>query len=402
MYKVLEEAPVADWVTPDLIMAGPEETADRLRAESPVAYVPFFGGIVISRFDLIQEFLTDTTKYSAVDADGGTTDRAVGPSLMRQDDPEHGRQRQQIMKGLRPRAVEAHWAAVFAKNAAKRIDELIAAGPGANLDMVFSRPFAADNLAAVVGLPDLQYTDLIRWSHAMTAGSANLFDDQQVWDTCDAAREEADSAIEAAIPYLRRNPDSSMLSVMVNSEDQLPHEVIKANVKLAMSGGVSEPQHTVTNGVWTFTKHPEQLSKALADPALFMAAFDEVVRVLPPIHLTVKKSAQRDVGLNGIRIPSGSSVISFFLAGNLDPARFENPTVFDISRERHTSLTFGTGAHGCAGSFIAKAAIGGVAWPELYRRLPGLRAVDPNSVKQGGFVFRGLPELPVTWDSVAP
>lgn len=358
------------------------------------------GGLMLSSFGLIKEFLGDYTRYTAVDADGGTTDRAVGPSLMRQDGPEHTRQRRQIMQSLRPRAVEQAWGKMFARNAAKRIDDLIAAGPGANLDEVFSQPYAADNLAAVVGLPGLSFTDLVRWSGAMTAGSANLFDDPEVWKVSDRARADVDAAIDEAIPYLREHPDSSMLSVMIHSDDRLPYEVIRANIKLAISGGINEPQHTVTNGVWALSSHPDQLDLVRERPSGFLDAFDEVVRVYPPIHLTVKKSVAHDIELGGVRVPGGSSVISFFYAGNRDPEQFENPTVFDVTRERRPGLTFGIGAHGCAGAHIAKAAVGGAAWPMLYERLGGLRAIDPEAHQQEGWVFRRLPELPVTWDEV--
>lgn len=214
---------------------------------------------------------------------------------------------------------------------------------------MFSQPYAADNLAAVVGLPGLSFTDLVRWSGAMTAGSANLFDDPEVWKVSDRARADVDAAIDEAIPYLREHPDSSMLSVMIHSDDRLPYEV---------------------------------------------------VRVYPPIHLTVKKSVAHDIELGGVRVPGGSSVISFFYAGNRDPEQFENPTVFDVTRERRPGLTFGIGAHGCAGAHIAKAAVGGAAWPMLYERLGGLRAIDPEAHQQEGWVFRRLPELPVTWDEV--
>lgn len=119
------DASVADWVTPELITTDPRHVADELRRTAPVAAVPFTGGLMLSSFGLIKEFLGDYTRYTAVDADGGTTDRAVGPSHMRQDGPEHTRQRRQIMQSLRPRAVEQAWGKVFARYAAKRSELMI-------------------------------------------------------------------------------------------------------------------------------------------------------------------------------------------------------------------------------------------------------------------------------------
>lgn len=395
---VLTQPLSADWVTVEALVSEPEAVADRLRRESPVAFIPDLKGFMLSDFAGIQEAMTVPGNHTVINADRGTTERACGPMLMRREGAEHARQRTQVMRALRPRAVEKEWMRVFTANAEKRLAELIAAGPGANLDEVFSRPFAADNLAAVIGLPWLDFEDVIRWSHAMTAGSANLFDDPEVWKRSDSARSESDAAIEEGIEYLRKHPDGSMLSLMVNAEDPLPREVIKANIKLSISGGVNEPQHTVTNGIWAFTRHLDQLDVAKTLDHGFLAAFDEVVRLYPPIIFTGKRVPDHDVGIRGHAIPAGSALMIFLLAANRDESVFPDAAKFDVGREKRTNMTFGAGAHVCAGQVVARHAVGGVAWPMLYDRLPGLRALAP-SVEHEGWVFRRLAELPVTWDA---
>ena len=55
--------------------------------------------------------------------------------------------------------------------------------------------------------------------------------------------------------------------------------------------------------------------------------------------------------------------------------------------------------HLCAGQWAARIAIGEIAVPLLYSRLPGLR-IDPRRPEQwDGWVFRGLTTAPVTWDA---
>lgn len=396
----LAAAPVTDWVTQEALVSDPEAVADRLLAEAPVAYVPLFDGLLVSRFALVQKILSHNELHTVVGGDGGATVRAVGPSLIHEEGETHTVQRAQIMQSLRPRAVEDEWMRVFTQNAERALAGLIQAGPGANFDEAFSRPFAADNLSAVIGIPSLAVDDVIRWSGAMTAGSANLFDLPEVWDASDAAKAESGAAIDEAIPYLKRNPNGSMLSMLVNAENTLPLEVIKANIRLAISGGVNEPQHTTTNGVWALSRHPEQLAKVQGDARAWMATFDEVVRMYPPIYLNAKRSREEGYGLDGIAVPPQTNLIVFMLAANRDPAQFDDPREFDVFRKKRPHLTFGAGVHACAGSFIAKAAIGGAAWPLLFRRLAGLRAIEPEAIHQQGWVFRSLPALPVTWDSV--
>jgi cytochrome P450 len=41
-----------------------------------------------------------------------------------------------------------------------------------------------------------------------------------------------------------------------------------------------------------------------------------------------------------------------------------------------------------------------VALPTVFRRLEGLRLLEDEPVRIGGWAFRGLLNLPVTWDGV--
>jgi cytochrome P450 len=81
-----------------------------------------------------------------------------------------------------------------------------------------------------------------------------------------------------------------------------------------------------------------------------------------------------------------------------DSRQFENPDPIDIDRPRKAHLGFGSGAHYCLGAWVAKASVGQVALPMLFDRLPGLRLSGRRPVRAGGWVFRGLLDLPVAWD----
>lgn len=397
-HEITRDAPVADWVTMETLTLAPEAAADRLLREAPVASVPFIGGLLLSSYQAIQQTMTDPAKHTVVGADGGTTDRAVGPSLMRREGTEHARQRNQILASLRPATVAQAWTKIFEKNARRRARDLIDAGPGANLDAVFARPYAADNLAAVIGLPDLNHQDVVRWSQSMVAASANLLHDPDLFKASDLANDQLDALITDAIPYLREHPDDSMLSVMLHSDDPLPLETIRANIKLAVSGGVNEPQHMIANGVWALSKHQVDAS-AMTAPE-FARVFDEVARLYPPISLIAKKSRAQGYDLDGIRVPGDTVLVAFLLAANRDPGQFTRPLEFDVNRPRKPIASFGIGPHFCAGSHVAKSEVAAVAWPLLFRALRGLRAVDASAVSPTGWGFRSLPELPITWDAV--
>lgn len=57
-----------------------------------------------------------------------------------------------------------------------------------------------------------------------------------------------------ALSRVRAVPDHSLLSVMAQAG--LPDEVTLANARLAVAGGINEPQHMITSGVWALGRHP--------------------------------------------------------------------------------------------------------------------------------------------------
>ena len=93
----------------------------------------------------------------------------------------------------------------------------------------------------------------------------------------------------------------------------------------------------------------------------------------------------------------------FFMFGsaNRDEACFAEPDRFDITRDTQKSIAFGAGPHYCAGAFASRAMVADVALPSVFARLKGLRLDEREPVRIGGWAFRGLLNLPVTWDADA-
>ena len=78
---------------------------------------------------------------------------------------------------------------------------------------------------------------------------------------------------------------------------------------------------------------------------------------------------------------------------------FANPDDFDVTRDTQKSIAFGAGPHYCAGAFASRAMVADVALPGIFARLKGLRLDNAEPVRIGGWAFRGLLNLPVTWDA---
>ncbi|NKX52965.1 cytochrome P450 [Arthrobacter mobilis] len=388
-------APVADWVDPARLMADPYPIYERLRAESPVAWVPVLNKYLVTTFADCHAVEQDQETFSA-NVSGATMNRALGARpMLRKDDPEHAADRAAVNPTLRPKNIKDTWAPVFERNARTWLDVLADMGPEeADLNRDYAAPVASQNLIDLLGLKDVAVEDMRRWSHAFIAGAGNLLDDAEIWARCDAAQEELDTLLAGLIPYYRQHPDGSITSALANSG--LPRDNVASNVKLTISGGMNEPQHMVTNMVWALSRHPEQRAKVLADPSLWPAVFDEAVRWISPIGMYPRETT-RAVVLGGVELPAGAPLGVVVGSANRDEARFTDAAAFDIFRPKQAHLAFGSGVHLCAGHWAAKTSIGQIAVPLLYRRFPGLRTNERRAEAWDGWVFRGLTSLPVTW-----
>jgi cytochrome P450 len=389
-------APVIDWIDPSQLVVDPYPTYARLREEAPVAYVPFLGMYLAARYDDCRLIESDTEHFSA-DRDTPTR-RAIGrSSLIDSDDPDHAAVRGPINAGLRPKAVKANWTEAFEKNARYYLDRLAEAEPGtADLNSLVASPLATKNLMDLLGIRGVEVDVVRTWSSTLMEGVADIGGDPEVWTRVDGVRTDIDTLLAELLPYLRENPDGTFTSSLANSG--LPDDVVGASVKLAIAGGINEPQHAITSMVWALTENPEQRDAVFADPELWPDVFEETLRWMSPLSL-IPMLVLKDVEMRGVTVPAGATITALIASGNRDESVFERSGDFDIRRPKVAHLAFGSGRHMCAGMWAARWAIGSIAVPKLYKRFAGLRTVEHGAEGWSGFVVRGLGNCPVTWDA---
>ena len=91
----------------------------------------------------------------------------------------------------------------------------------------------------------------------------------------------------------------------------------------------------------------------LRDPGLAPRAFQESLRIAPPLLLT-HRYVLSDVIHDGVLLPAGTSVAMLWGSPNLDPEVFADPWRFRWDRAARPLLTFGGGAHLCPGRTAAR------------------------------------------------
>ena len=365
-----------------------------MRRQAPIAFVPQLGSTVFTRRDDIftQEKRTDV--FSSHQP-AGLMNTLMGHNMMRKDGEAHMAERAAMFPAVSPRTVRDDWSARFQAHADRILDRLAPAG-SADLCKAFALPLSAECLKDVTGLTNMRYQDMDAWSQAMIDGIANYSGNKQVEARCHAATAGIDAAIDDMIPVKTRHPDHSILSVLLAAG--MPNESIRANVKLAISGGQNEPRNAIAGTIWALLTHPDQLALVTAGKAKWIDVFEEYARWIAPIGMSPRRVA-KPWSYGGVDFEPEDRVFFMFGSANRDEACFENPECFDITRDTQKSIAFGAGPHYCAGAFASRAMVADVALPGIFARLKGLRLDDREKVRIGGWAFRGLLNLPVTWDA---
>ncbi|MFT4097392.1 MAG: cytochrome P450 [Rhodoblastus sp.] len=380
-------------IDPAAFWRDPYPTLKELREKTPIAFVPELGATLFTRRDDIYVYEKMIEVFSSHQPQG-LMNRLMGHNMMRKDGPAHQAERAMIFPSVSPRTVRMHWTNVFQGHANRIFDEVAPRGR-ADLFKDVALPISGECLMSLTGLTNITCQDMDSWSQGMIDGIANYLGDPAVEARCNAATSGIDAAIDDMVPVLRKAPDHSLLGVMLQTD--MPMDSIRANVKLAISGGQNEPRDMIAGAVWALLAHPEQKRRALSGEVSWLQVFEEYARWMAPIGMSPRRVAQRHV-IGDIVLEPEDRVFFMFGAANRDEAHFSDPDVFDVGRDTQKSIAFGAGPHYCAGAFASRAIVASVALPTIFSRLRDMRLdEEADPVRFGGWAFRGPLNLPARW-----
>ena len=99
--------------------------------------------------------------------------------------------------------------------------------------------------------------------------------------------------------------------------------------------------------------HPAEWAKLREDPEKISAAVLESVRRNSVLRWFARVAVD-DYDVDGIVVPKGSRVMLLYGCANRDERRYGEPDRFDIDRDSHDQLAWGSGTHMCAGMHLAR------------------------------------------------
>ena len=129
------------------------------------------------------------------------------------------------------------------------------------------------------------------------------------------------------------------------------------------------------------------------DPGLIPGMVSEIIRWQTPLaHM--RRTALRDVTVNGRTIREGDKVAMWYLSGNRDGEVIERADEFLIDRKNpRQHLSFGFGIHRCVGNRLAELQLR-IVWEEIVKRFRRVEVVGEPQRTLSNFIH-GFTRLPV-------
>jgi len=377
----------------------------RLRAQSPVAWVPVLDGWLVTGYAEAVAVMRDSRTFT-VDDPRFSTARVVGPSMLSLDGKAHTRHRSPFFAAFH-RGGAAERLPAFADAEAARLVDVIRPAGGGDLRRELSGPLAVAVVAQALGLGDVAPAEILALYTRIVGGVTGLSGEQgdpEPQDTTGIGEPDPDSvAAFAALADLLRavieggsgSGDGSVLATAAAGGELSTDEVI-SDAAVVMFGGIDTTDGMIANAVLHLLGQPDQLDLVRADPGLLPAAVEESLR-LEPAAAIVDRYATADAKLAGRGIRAGDRVTVSITGANRDPAVFGDPDRFDLARpESGRHLAFAHGPHFCIGAPPARAET--LAALRALLPLPGLRLDPAHPSGPRGLVFRKPPTLHVRWD----
>ena len=154
---------------------------------------------------------------------------------------------------------------------------------------------------------------------------------------------------------------------------------------LLVDAGGDTTRNLLSGGLLALMEHPDQLAWLKADlPARLAGAREEMLRWTTPV-IYMRRTAKHDVDLGGKAIAKGQKVVMYFGSANRDPAHFDAPDRFDLSRAANEHNAFGVGAHACLGQHIARIEIDAML-TEVLTRMEDFELAAPTEWLPSNFI----------------
>ena len=374
-----------------------------LRSGPPRKFNVFIPTTLIARYDDCISVLRDPEHFSSQPPPVLAQLRAeFGPfagatTMLDSDPPVHTRLRKLVNRAFTPRRIREMEPRI--RSITDELLDNIARGASFDLMNDFAGPLPVIVIAEMLGVPTEDHAKFKIWSNQIIEGGRGTLRGNAPGAEVKASAQELRAFLADQIERRRRDPGEDLITALVQAHDEdgaLAADELLAFVVLLLLAGNETTTNLIGNGMLALGKNPEQLELLRRSPELMPRAIEEMLRYDGPVQATARVATE-NFNLGGSDLTPGTVCFVILAAANRDPAQFENPDKFDVTREPKDHVAFGEGIHFCIGAPLARLE-GAIAIGELLRRFPKARLTDPDAKRtyKGSFFLRGLTSLPMT------
>lgn len=411
-----------DFYTDPDILVDPYAFFEEIRKEGPVYQPPGKDYLIVTGFDEAVEVFRNTADFSSsIALQGAAAPLSFQPQgsdiraqlevhrseilghdlLVNLDDNAHTNLRALVNRLFTPSRLKAN-EEFITQYSDELVRDAVARG-GCELISEIATPFVTMVIADLLGVP--------------TA-------DRQLFMDCIAAAPVPGSLDEAQNDYSgenhpmvvmagyftryildrQQNPQDDILSELAHAsypDGTKPRLEDLVNLSTFMFGaGQDTSAKLIGNAMRYIVDHPGLQAELRRDPSRVAAMLEEVLRLEGSSKATTRL-ARRDTAIGDVKVPAGTKVMIALAAISRDPRRWDDPHNFVMDRPRiKEHLSFGRGAHTCAGAPLARVEVRVL----MEKFLRYTSHIDFDEAKHGprgdrrltfepSFIVRGLSDL---------
>jgi cytochrome P450 len=363
----------------------PREVYSRIREareQAPLVLGPL--GPEVLGYDLARAMLRDPRfvippgiHMTAHGITSGPLWNRVIRSILCMDGDEHRRLRGLVSKAFTPRATARLHDTI--ETVVNEMADRVADAGRCDVVTDIARPYPIPIICTLLGAPREDWQQFSRWAEdifKIVRFDTNLAEEQDVvlraWD-------EFDAYIDDMIEQRRDRLTDDLLSELIRAEncgDRLDAGEVRMLAFSILTAGTDTTRNQLAASMHVLCDHPEQWALLRDRPELAMRAVEESMRHSPAVCSTLR-TVNDTVVLGKYTFPASTFILVNTYAANCDPAIYDDPDCFDITRDEPPPiLSFGGGAHYCLGANLARVELAD-ALKILARRIPNPRRVGP-------------------------
>jgi cytochrome P450 len=306
-----------------------------------------------------EDFSSNLTAKMTYTAEGAVKafqmDPLGGPThvLATADDPAHAVHRKLLVRHLAAKRI--HAIEQFAAETANRLwAEGLHDGRIEWMGAMANRlPMMV--VAELIGLPDADIDQLVKWGYAATQLLEGLVDQEQL-AAAGVAVVELSGYITDQFRRAATDPQENLIAELATACASGEVDIITAHVMMItlFAAGGESTASLLGSAAWMLANRPDIQQQLCENLELLGAFIEETLRYEAPFRGHYRH-VRNETSLAGVDLPADSHVLLLWGAANRDPAQFDRPGEFRLDRSGAKGhITFGKGAHFCVGAALAR------------------------------------------------